>query len=326
MKRRIFQNLILATVLASCHAAAWADAAKDYPSKPITIVVSFPPGGIIDIQARLVGQKLSEKWNVPVLIQNLTGAGGNIGTAAAFKGDAQGYTLLATTPGPMSINQYLFKTLGYEPEKFVPISLMTTFANAIVVRADFPASNLKELISYAKGNKGKVSFASQGNGTTSHLSGELLATMADVELIHVPYKGEGPALIDLAGGRVDMFIGNLASVLTYVETGKARVLAVASTKRAAVMPEVPTSAEAGLPGFDVTAWYGIVAAPGTPGAIAQKLSAAVNEALKMPDVQKSLLSKGAEIRGTSPKEFGDWISAERLRWRKVIERAKISLD
>lgn len=134
MRRRIFQNLILATVLAGCQAAAWADTTTNYPSKPITIVVSFPPGGIIDIQARLVGQKLSEKWNVPVLIQNVTGAGGNIGTAAAFKGDTQGYTLLATTPGPMSINQYLFKTLGYEPEKFVPISLMTTFSNTIVAK------------------------------------------------------------------------------------------------------------------------------------------------------------------------------------------------
>ena len=325
MKRRTFGSLMLASLMAAAQVPAMAQDAASYPNKPITIFVSFPAGGIIDIQARLIGQKLSEKWNVPVLVQNNTGAGGNIGTAMAFKGEP-GYTLLATTPGPMSINQYLYKSLGYEPEKFVPISLMTTFSNAMVVRADFPAKNFQEFLAYAKANPGKVTFASQGNGTTSHLSAQMLANMSNTQLVHVPYKGEGPALVDLAAGRVDMFIGNLASVLKHVESKKARMLTVASKKRTPVAPDVPTSAEAGLPGFEATAWYGIVAAPGTSDAVAQKLSQAVNEILKMPDIQERLKSLGADVGGSTPKEFSDWIASERVRWSKVIQSANISLD
>lgn len=326
MQRRTFGKWIFSGLLASLQVLARANSSTKYPSKPITILVGFPPGGIIDIQARLIAQKLTEKWNVPVVVQNVPGAGGNIASAMAFKGDSEGYTLLATTPGPMSINQYLFKKLGYEPEKFVPISLMTTFSNAMVVRRDFPANNLKEFVAFARANPGKVTFASQGYGSTSHLSGELLATMAKVELVHVPYKGEGPALIDLAGGRVDMFIGNLASVIKYVETKQARMLTIASKKRAAVAAEVPTSTEAGLPGFESTAWYGMVAPPGTPEIVAQELSTVINEALKLSDVHERLTSLGAEIVGTKPKEFADWMAVERIRWKKVIEGANISLD
>lgn len=326
MKRRDFSSSILAAILAAPQSTIWASSAPDYPSKPITIFVSFPVGGIIDIQARVIGQKLGEKWNVPVIVQNVPGAGGNIGTAMAFKAEPDGYALLATTPGPMAINQYLFKKLGYEPEKFVPISLMTTFSNLMVVRADLPVNNLKEFIAYAKANPGKITFASQGNGTTSHLSAQMLATMANLELVHVPYKGEGPALIDLAAGRVDMFVGNLASILRHVESKKARLLVVAGKQRVAVVPDIPTSAEAGLPGFEATAWYGIVAAPGTSHAIAQKLSAAINESLKMPDVRERLTSLGAEVVATTPQQFSDWIIEERVRWKRVIDSANISLD
>jgi len=326
MKRRMFSSLLVAGLLVAAQGAAGADAAANYPSKPITIFVNFPAGGTIDIHARVIGQKLSEKWNVPVVIQNAPGAGGNIGTAMAFKGDPDGYTLLATPPGPLSINQHLFKKLGYEPEKFVPISLMTTFANMMVVRADLPVNTMQELIDYAKKNPGQVTFASQGNGATSHLSAEMFASMAGIKLVHVPYKGEGPALVDLAAGRVDMFVGNVSSVIKHVESKRARMLAVASKQRVAVAPNTPTTAEAGLPGFEATAWYAIVAAPGTPDAIAQKLSLAVNEALKMPDVRERLHALGAEIVGTTPKELGDWIVTERTRWKQVIDSANVTLD
>ena len=326
MNKATIISLVAGALIGGTHAAALADAASDYPNRPITIVVNFPAGGTIDTQARVIGQKLQEKWGQPVIVENRTGAGGNIGTAAAFSGDANGYTLLATPPGPMSINQYLYKSLGYDPIKFVPITVMTQIPNMVTVRADFPANSLKELIEYAKANPGKVTFASQGNGSTSHLSGQLLANLAGLKMVHVPYKGEGPALLDLVGGRVDMFVGNVSAVVKYAESKKVKMLAVASAKRSFVAPDIPTAAEAGLPGFEAIAWYALVAAPGTPPEVAQKLNEAAVEAMKMPDVKEKFRAFGGEIVGNSPKETTDFIASERVRWKSVIDTAKVTLD
>jgi len=326
MTRRAIAAALLAGLLTGFPAAASAQDASDYPRAPIRIIVNFPAGGTADILARIVGQKLGEKWNQPVTIDNRVGAGGNIGAAAAYTAEPDGYTLLVSPPGPMAINQSLFKTLPYDPQKFVPITLLALIPNVITARTDFPANTVKELLTYAKANPGKVSYASQGNGSTSHLSGQMLANMGGVELLHVPYKGEGPALIDLIANRVDLFIGNISGVIKFRQDKKVKFLGMANPRRSAVAPDVPTSAEAGLPGFEASAWFALVAPPGTSPAIAQKIQGVVSEALKSPDVQQKVLALGGEVAGHSPKELTDFLAAERARWKRVIDAGNITPD
>lgn len=330
MKRRAISSLLLASllsgVLSGVHTAASADTAADFPQRPIKIVVNFPAGGTVDSLARIVGKKLSEKWGQPVTIDNRAGAGGNIGATVVYAADPDGYTLLASPPGPLSINQSLFKKLQYDPTKFVPITMLATMPNVITARADFPANSVKELITYAKANPGKVSYGSQGNGSTSHLSGQMLANMGGIDLMHVPYKGEGPALIDLVAGRVDLFVGNISAVVKLRQEKKVKFLGVASTRRTPVASDVPTAVEAGLPGFEASAWFALVAPPGTPNAIAQKIHGAVVEALKMPDVQQKVLAFGGEVVGNSPNELSDFMASERIRWKRVIDTANVTVD
>ena len=330
MKKRVLPSLVLACVLACVAAAAAstavADAVSDYPKAPIKIIVNFPAGGTADILARIVGQKLSEKWSQPVTIDNRAGAGGNIGATAVYTAEPDGYTLLVTPPGPPAINQSLFKTLPYDPHKFVPVTLLAVIPNVITARTDFPANSVKELIAYAKANPGKVSYASQGNGSTSHLSGQMLANMAGAELLHVPYKGEGPALIDLMANRVDLFIGNISGVIKFRQDKKVKFLAMASPRRSVVAGDVPTAAEAGLPGFEAAAWFALMAPPGTAPALAQKIQSAVAEALKLPDVQQRVQALGGEVAGYSPKELADFLVVERARWKRVIEAGNITPD
>jgi tripartite-type tricarboxylate transporter receptor subunit TctC len=327
MKRRVVTSLLLAGALGgACMAALAATPAADFPKGPIRIIVNFPAGGTVDVLARIVGQKLSEKWGQPVIIDNRVGAGGNIGATAVFTAEPDGYTLLASPPGPLSINQSLYKKLQYEPTKFVPITMLSMIPNVITARADFPASTLKELIAYAKANPGKVSYASQGNGSTSHLSGQMLANMGGVELIHIPYKGEGPALTDLVAGRVDLFIGNISAVLKFRQENKVKFFGLASKSRSTVSPDVPTVAEAGLPGFEASAWFALVAPPNTPPEIAQKYQSAISEALKLPDVQQKFHALGGEVIGNTPKELAEFMAAERGRWKKVIDAAHVTVD
>jgi tripartite-type tricarboxylate transporter receptor subunit TctC len=326
MNRRIFSSLLLAALLSGVHVASLADAAAGFPKAPIKIIVNFPAGGTVDALSRIVGQKLSEKWGQPVIIDNRAGAGGNIGATGVYTADPDGYTLLASPPGPLSINQNLYKKLQYDPTKFVPITMLAMVPNVITARIDFPANSTKELIAYAKANPGKVTYGSQGNGSTSHLSGQMLANMAGVNLLHIPYKGEGPALTDLVAGRVDLFVGNVSAVVKFRHDKKVKFLAVANTRRSPVAPDVPTAAQAGLPGFVASAWFALVAPPGTPDAIVQKLHGAIIEALKMPDVQQKVLALGGEVVGNSPKELADFMAAERVRWKKVIETANVTVD
>lgn len=305
---------------------AQTDAAANYPSKPIRMIVNFPPGGTVDVLTRTVGQKLAEKWGQPVVVDNRAGAGGNIGAQAVASADPDGYTLLATPPGPMTINQNLYKDMRFDPAKLAPIIMLASVPNVITARPDFPANSVKDLIAYAMANPGKVTYASQGNGSTSHLTGQMFASMTGTDMIHVPFKGEGPALNELLGGRVDLFLGNISAVLKFHQDNRVKLLGLAAPRRSAMAPSVPTVAEGGLPDFSASAWFAVAAPPGTPAAITRKLNAALAEILKMPDVQQKFAAQGAEVVGGSPAEMTVFMDAERARWKKVIDTANVKLD
>ncbi|MBL6617255.1 MAG: tripartite tricarboxylate transporter substrate binding protein [Reyranella sp.] len=306
--------------------AAPAFAQTDYPNKPVRIVVPFPAGGSADILCRLVAEKLSAAWGQPVIIDNRAGAGGNVGAEIVYRADPDGYTLLCSPPGPLSINHNLYKTLPYDWTRFVPIGVLALVPNVITARFDLPANSLKEFIAWAKANPGKATYASQGNGSTSHLSASNLATLAGIELVHVPYKGEGPALVDIAAGRVDIFIGNISASLRFENQKQVKFLGLASRTRSPVAPDVPTTAELGLPGLVASAWFALVAPPGTPDSIAQKVSADMAAALKQPDVRSRFLELGAEPQGGTPAETAAFIKDEEARWRSVIKSANVTLE
>jgi tripartite-type tricarboxylate transporter receptor subunit TctC len=268
---------------------------------------------------------MSTRWGQPVIVDNRAGAGGNIGADAVYRADPDGYTLLSSPPGPLSINLNLYDKLSYDPLKFVPITVLAIVPNVITARKDFPPGTLKDLIAYAKANPGKVVYASQGNGSTSHLSAAMLASMAGLDMVHAPYKGEGPALTDIAGGRVDIFIGNIAAALRLQQAGRVKFLGLTSRTRSPVAPEVATTAEQGFPAFVSSAWFAMVAPPGTPAAVIQHINAAAVEALKAPDVQKRFLDQGAEPVGGSPAETAAFNKDEMQRWQKVIKDANVTL-
>lgn len=306
--------------------AVFAQNASTFPKGPVKIIVNFPAGGTVDTLARLVGQRLGEQWGKPVTIENRPGAGGNIGTQAAYVAEPDGLTLLASPPGPLTINQNLYKDITFDPTKFVPIIAIAQVPNVITTRIDFPANTEKELIAYIKANPGRVTYASQGNGSTSHLTAQLLANLAGLKMVHVPYKGEGPALIDLIAGRVDLFVGNISAVVKFRDENKVKFIAVASQKRSLVAPDIPTAAEAGLPGFNASAWFALVAPPGTPANIAEDINKQVNEILKVPYVRARIQALGGEVMGGTPKDLGIFMEQERARWKKVIDTAKVTID
>jgi tripartite-type tricarboxylate transporter receptor subunit TctC len=300
-------------------------AAQTFPNKAVRVIVPFPAGGAADSIARIVTERMSSKWGQPVLVENRAGAGGNVGADAVYRADPDGYTLLSSPPGPLSINHNLYKELSFEPGRFVPITVLCLSPNVISARNELPVGSVKELVAYAKANPGKVSYASQGNGSTSHLSAAMLASMAGLQLLHVPYKGEAPALTDLAGGRIDIFIGNLFAALKLAQGGRIKLLGVASEKRNPVAPDLPTVSEAGVPGFLSSAWFALVAPPQTPAAIAREINAAAVEALRSDDVRKKLLALGAEPVGGTTAETAAFIKDETERWKKVIKDADVTL-
>jgi tripartite-type tricarboxylate transporter receptor subunit TctC len=316
-------RVVLAMVLLS---AAPAFAQGTWPQKPVRIVVPFPAGGSNDTLCRIVADKVSGSWNQPVIVDNRTGAGGNIGAEIAFHAAGDGTTLLCSPPGPLSINHNLYKTLPYDWSKFVPITVLALSPNVITARKDLPANTAQELIAYAKANPGKVTYASQGNGSTSHLSAQMLATQAGIEMIHVPYKGEGPALVDIMASRVDIFVGNISAALRYEKTKQVKFLGVAAKSRSPVAPDVPDAAEIGLPDLIASAWFAVVASPGTPDTIVQKINADIAAALKLPDVREKFLEQGAEPQGGSPAATASFIRDEEARWRNVIKSANVMLE
>lgn len=298
----------------------------NYPSRLVKIIVPFPAGGTADVLPRIVAEKLSAKWGQPVIIENRSGAGGNIGAEVVAKAEPDGYTLLASPPGPLAINQNLYKKLSFDPRKFVPVTVLATVPNVLAVKAALPADSVQGLITAAKAKPGAVAFASQGNGSTSHLTAVMFESAAGVQMLHVPYKGTAPALTDLIGGQVDIFFDNLGSSLTHHQAGKIKILAVASPQRVPSLKNVPTIAEAGLPGFRSVTWFAVVAPPGTPAAIAARVQADIAAALQMPDVRKRFEEQSAEPIGGTPAATASFIKEEVARWEKVITSAKVTLD
>jgi tripartite-type tricarboxylate transporter receptor subunit TctC len=315
-------------VAASCIAALPGVRAEPapYPAKPVTMLVPFPAGGTTDSIARIVGDKLAARLGQTFIVDNKPGAGGNIGAAQLARAEPDGYTLLASPPGPLTINFNLYKGLNYDARKFVPVSMIANMPNILVVGPSVKAKTLQELIDYARANPGKLSFASQGNGSTSHLTGILFQTLTGTRMVHVPYKGSSPALNDLIAGTVDLMFDNVTTTLPFHNARRATILAVATRERIPSIPEVPTAAEAGLANFESGTWVTLVAPAHTPAAIADKLAREIDEIIRQPDVIRQFAGFGAEPVGGTPAVTARLLQNESARWKKVIESAHITLE
>ena len=299
------------------------DTAADYPNKPIRIIVCMPAGGGVDTVTRIVAEGLHQRIGQPVVVENRAGAGGNIGADAVFTSDPDGYTLLAAPPAPLTVNPQLYKTMSFDTKEFEPVAIMTSIANVLLVRPDFPAKTAQEFIAYAKANPGKINYASQGIGTTSHLTAALFETVTGTKLVHVPYKGTAPALTDIIAGHVYFIFMELASAIKLHQGGKARILAVATTRRIADLPNIPTLDEAGVKGFESGTWNAIAAPPKTPPAIVTKLNKAINEVLNSPDVQDKFAKINLHAAGGTPAEAKAFITKETQVWGEVIKEAHV---
>ena len=313
--------LALAALVLACGAQA-----QEWPSRPVRIIVPFPAGGSADLLPRYAGEKLSQQWGQPVIVDNRPGAAGNIGASAAYQADPDGYTLLSAPPPPLVINRLLYPKLGYDSTQFVPMTVIAAIPNVLLVNPKVSANSVEEFIRQVRNNPGKLNYASQGNGTTSHLTAELFKSMAGgLDIAHIAYKGTAPALTDLLGGQVDLMFDNLGVSLPHVRSGKLKALAVASRARVASLPGTPALAET-LPGFEAVAWFGIVGPPKTPGAVADKVAAGVAQALKSPDLLKRLEEMAAEPMGLTPAETVTFMKQETERWGAVIRSAGVKLE
>ena len=326
MKSLMRIAVAIAAVL-SIGMVAPAGAQGAYPTKPVRLVVPFPPGGTTDILARAVAQKLSETWGQQVIVDNRPGAGGNIGSELVAKSAPDGYTLLMGTVGTHAINPSLYAKMPYDHVKdFTPVILVAGVPNVLVVNPSLPVNSVSELIAYGKANPNKLNFASSGNGTSIHLSGELFRTMTGVAMTHVPYKGSSPALTDLIAGQVQLMFDNLPSSLQFIKAGKLRALAVTSAERSSALPEVPTLAESGLPGFEASSWFGVLAPAGTPNDIIVKLNTAIAGWLATADAKEKLAAQGAIAAGGAPDAFVRHIAAESNKWAKVVKASGAHVD
>src|SRR5258707_1638827 len=297
-----------------------------YPNRPIKIIVCLPPGGGVDTVTRLVADRLQLRVGQPIIIENKGGQSGNIVAEAVFAAEPDGYTLLASQPAPITTNPLLYKTLSFDPSRFTPIAVMTTIPNTVTVRADFPAKDLREFIAYARAHPGKLSYASQGNGTTSHLTAVMFEQATGVRLVHVPYRGTAPAINDLMGGHVDAFFNEFATSMEIHKAGKARILAVTTPMRVPELPDVPTLQEAGLAGFVSDTWNAISAPPKTPAPLVAKLNAALNEVLKAPEMQGHLSLMHLQAVGGTSQRMAEIIRADTQRWGDVIRAANVTLE
>jgi tripartite-type tricarboxylate transporter receptor subunit TctC len=315
---------VLATGIALlAPASAQTDPAANYPNRTVKIVVSAPPGGGVDIVARVVADRLSKLWGQPFVIENRPGAGGNVGSEAVANAEPDGYTLLAAQPAPLTTNVVMYQKLNFDPAAFEPLAIMTRIPNTMVVRTTLPAKTVKEFIAYARDNPGKINFGSQGAGTTPHLTGELFARLSGTKLTHVPYRGTAQAVNDLIAGHLDVLFFQLDSVRGQVEANRARMLAVTTDERVAAVPEVPTMAEAGVPGLRSNTWNALMAPPKTPAAITAKLNRAINEILKSPETVEHLRGMNMIPVGGTPGEIRTFIAEETARWGDVIRAAGI---
>jgi tripartite-type tricarboxylate transporter receptor subunit TctC len=302
-------------------------AAAEYPSRPVTLVVAFTPGGPSDVLARIVGKKMEQLLGQPFVIENRPGAGGNIAAEGVAHAAPDGYTLLMGNNSILATNEALYKHINFSPGKdFVPITLIGTQANILVVNPDVPAHSLKELIALAKAQPGKINFASSGYGAAAHLAGELFKSDAKIDIVHVPYKGAAPALQDVIGGHDQMMFATAASVIGHIEGGRVRALAVTTLKRTKILPDIPTMDEAGLKGFDASTWHGLVAPTGTPPQVIAALHDAAVKALHDPGVEASLGKLGVDIVADTPQEFQAYIDSEIPKWTAIVKASGATLD
>jgi tripartite-type tricarboxylate transporter receptor subunit TctC len=314
-------------VLAACLALGVAPAfAQKYPEKPVRVLVPFPAGGIADVYARVIAARVSEAWGQPVLVENRPGAGGNLAADAVAKSAPDGYTLVMGSVGTHAVNVSLFSKMPYDPvADFAPIALVAESDSLLVVHPSLPVHNVQELIALARAKPGALSFASAGPGTTSHLAGELFKTMAKVDLLHVPYKGNTPAITDLLGGQTSLLFATMPTVLPHAKAGKLRALATCAAARAAATPDLPTVGET-LPGFDVTNWVGLFAPAGTPAEIVRRWNAEVARVMQAPEMQARLAAEGARFVPTTPQQFGAYVKAEIAKWAPAVKASGARAD
>jgi tripartite-type tricarboxylate transporter receptor subunit TctC len=321
---RRFRWIVAAALLAAFAPFAGA---QGWPSKPIRYIVPFAPGGTTDILGRTIAEKLSTVLGQPVIVENKPGAGGGVGAELVAKSPPDGYTIMGGTISTHAINASLYKSLGYDPVRdFVPITLIARVPNMLVINPTLPARDVKELIALLKANPGKYSFASSGNGTSQHLSGELFKTMTGVDMQHIPYKGSPPALADVVGGQVAMTFDNITTALPLAKSGKLRALAVTTASRSAVAPDVPTLAEAGLSGYEVGSWQGVFAPAGVPPEIVSRLNTEIVKIINLPEVREKLVALGADPAPNSSAEFAALVRSEVAKWSDVVKKSGAKID
>jgi tripartite-type tricarboxylate transporter receptor subunit TctC len=314
------------SVLTLAAASAAGLQAFAQPARPLKLIVPFPAGGTADILPRILAEKVRGAYPAGVVVENKAGAGGNIGAEFVFRADPDGTTFLVSPPGPIAINHHLYKSLAFDPVKWVPVTVVATVPNVLNVRKNFPAKNLAEFIAYLKANPGKVTYASQGNGSTSHLTASMFMQLTGTDMIHIPYKGTAPALVDLVGGNVDVFFDNIASSATFHNGGKTHILAVADQKRSPLLPQVPTFVESKVPGMVAVTFFTMVAPSGTSKETVAYAHKAFADALQAPDVKQKFAEQGATPGGGSPEQTGDFIRSESLKWSRVIKTSNVTLE
>jgi tripartite-type tricarboxylate transporter receptor subunit TctC len=322
-------NALSSRVLVFCAAAACAVAAgaQSYPTKPVRLIVAFPPGGAADLVARAIAQRLTEQWQQQIIVDNRSGAGGVIGTELAARAAPDGYTVLFGSSSTFATGPVLQPQLPYHPQRdFAPITLTTLIPNIMVAHAAVPVRSVKELVEYAKARPQQLSYASNGNATASHIAGELFRHRTGIQWIHVPYKGAGPAIVDVVGGHVQFLIGAISTSLPHVRAGKIRAIAVTGMQRSSAIPDVPTVAESGYPGFEVVQWFGLLAPAKTPADVVGRWNRAVVEMHKEPAFAERFTRQGLEPATTSSKAFADFIAAEAAKWGKVFKEVGISVQ
>ena len=322
--RRIVPIALAATLFAAPPTRAQDTAS--FPTRTVRLVVPSAGGSTTDTLARIMAERLARVWGKPVVVENISGGGMVVGATQVFRAAPDGYTLMVSPPAPIALNQLLYRDLAYDPSRFVPVSLLARVANVLVVRNELPAADIGQLIAYAKANPGKLSYGSQGAGSTAHLSASQLEVLAGIRMVHVPYRGAVPALNDVIAGHIDMFFDTLTTSVPMYRGGKVRMLAVGSIERAAIVPEVPTLAESGLPGFRSVTWFALVAPPATPADLVGKINAAVVASLRRPEVAESLKALTLEPMVGSPADAAGFLAAETRLWGQVIAAAGIRAE
>lgn len=329
VRNRLTRRQVALSSLA-CMAAALlpvaAQAQKPVSDKLLRLVVPFPAGGTADVLPRVLAEKMRDAFPAGIVVENKTGAGGNIGGEFVARSEPDGSTLLVSPPGPIAINHHLYKSMSFDPTKWVPVTVVASVPNVLGVSSKVPANNLAEFIAYLKANPEKVTYASQGNGSTSHLTANLFMQLTGTKMVHVPYRGTAPALTDLVAGQVDVFFDNIASSAQYHTAGRIKVLAVADSKRSNALPQVPTFAELQLPAMQAVTFFSVVAPPGTPMPVVQQIQQQFAAALAVPEVRQKFAAQGADPGGQSPQDTAAFIRGESEKWARVIKTANVTID